>query len=122
MKFELTKLCKNCPFRTDSLKGWLGRKRAEEISFAILEQQGTFPCHKTVDYNNEHDEDGDGVVHQDSQHCAGAMIMLEKMQRPNQMMRIAERLGMYDFRKLVMDSPVFGSSRKFIQHHTKIKN
>lgn len=119
MKFEMTKPCKNCPFRTDCRKGWLGKNRAKEISFAILEQQGTFPCHKTVDYDSE---DGEGITHQDSQHCAGAMIMLEKMQRPNQMMRIAERLGMYDYRKLVMDSPVFGNSTKFIQHHTKRKN
>lgn len=29
-------------------------------------------------------------------HCAGAMIVLEHEERPNQIMRIAERLGFYD--------------------------
>jgi hypothetical protein len=39
-------------------------------------------------------------------HCAGAMIVLEHEDRPNQIMRIAERLGFYDRTALVMDSPV----------------
>jgi len=34
--------CKDCPFRTDSLKGWLGENRMEEI----LDQE-SFVCHKT---------------------------------------------------------------------------
>lgn len=33
--------------------------------------------------------------------------MLEKMQQPHQMMRIAERLGMYDHTKLNMSAPVY---------------
>lgn len=119
MKYEMTKPCKNCPFRTDSLKGWLGKGRAAEIAFAIVQQQGTFPCHKTVDYNSEHDDENEGVVTGESQHCAGAMIMLEKMEKPNQMMRIAERLGMYDYRKLDMKSPVFENDKQFIKHHAR---
>ena len=42
-------------------------------------------------------------------HCAGALILLEKLNLPSQMMRIAERLGMYDRRKLDMLAPVFDS-------------
>jgi len=118
MKFEMKKPCNNCPFRTDSLKGWLGSARAKEISFSIIHQQGTFPCHKTVDYDRE-DEEGSGVVTQDSQHCAGAMIMLEHMKKPNQMMRIAERLGFYDYRKLDMKSPVFKNDKQFIKYHSR---
>lgn len=117
MKFEMTKPCKNCPFRTDSLKGWLGKNRAKEIAFAIIQQQGTFPCHKTVDYDS--DEEGEGVANGDSQHCAGAMIMLEHMEKPNQMMRIAERIGLYDMRKLDMKSPVFKNDKQFIKHHAR---
>lgn len=39
-------------------------------------------------------------------HCAGALIFLEKRNRPNQMMRIAERTGSYDRRTLDMKAPV----------------
>jgi len=46
---------------------------------------------------------------EESQHCAGALILMEKMKRPSQMMRIVERLGMYDATKLQMDAPVFSS-------------
>ena len=35
------KPCKNCPFRKDCLKGWLGEDRAEEICKAE-----SFSCHK----------------------------------------------------------------------------
>lgn len=39
-------------------------------------------------------------------HCAGALIFLEKRYRPNQLMRISERLGMYDRTKLDMKAKV----------------
>jgi hypothetical protein len=34
------------------------------------------------------------------------LIYLEKRQQPHQMMRIAERLGLYDYRQLDMQAPV----------------
>ena len=37
-----TKPCGECPFRTDSMEGWLGEERMS----GILEQ-GSFTCHKT---------------------------------------------------------------------------
>jgi hypothetical protein len=39
-------------------------------------------------------------------HCAGALIFLEKREEPHQMMRICERLGMYDRTKLNMNANV----------------
>ena len=38
---NVKKPCKDCPFRKDSLKGWLGRDRITEII-----NQGSFVCHK----------------------------------------------------------------------------
>ena len=35
--------CRDCPFRKDTLKGWLGERRMTEIVEA-----STFPCHKTI--------------------------------------------------------------------------
>lgn len=39
----------------------------------------------------------------------GALILLEKMRRPSQMMRIAARLGIYDRSKLDMRAPVYAT-------------
>lgn len=111
MDYDLTKPCAKCPFRTDCLKGWLGRARATEI----VNSNGEFACHETTAPDD--DEGGDLVVTEGSKHCAGFLILLEKMERPNQMMRICERIGMYDHRKLKMDSPVFDTAAEFVDHH-----
>ena len=109
MNFNLTKPCANCPFRTDK-DFRLSAERAEEIADGITSRQGTFSCHKTVDYSG--DSDGDEV--DKTEHCAGVLIMLEKMNQPNQMMRWMERIGQYDRTKLKMDSPVFDHTLDFI--------
>ena len=36
--------CKNCPFKKDTLKSWLGRKRMTEIL-----DSPSFTCHKNID-------------------------------------------------------------------------
>ena len=102
MKYDLTRPCKECPFRTD-IRAYLTPARVREICDSLIARQQTFSCHKT----NNFGEDGDGVETHNSQHCAGALIFLEKLNRPNQMMRIAERMRMYDRTKLHMDAPVF---------------
>lgn len=113
MRYEMTSPCAKCPFRTD-VPGYLRRARAREIATTLTRYQQTFTCHATVDYETG---EGEGVDTPDSQHCAGAMIMLEHMGQPNQMMRIAERLGMYDMRKLDMKAPVFTDDSEFTRHH-----
>lgn len=74
----------------------------------------SFDCHKTLDYSSE---DGSGETTDKSMHCAGAMIVLEHEERPNQIMRIAERLGFYDHTKLNMDSPVPQSMDEWVARH-----
>lgn len=56
--------CNNCPFRKDSLKGWLGSERMTEIL-----ESDSFVCHKTTskdkpDSDNKH-----------RKQCAGFMII-----------------------------------------------
>ena len=114
MNFSLKTTCgQNCPFRTDCKSGWLGENRAQEIVDSITRDQQTFACHNTTEF----DDDGDHVRTDGEQHCAGAMIMLEKINRPNQMMRIAERLGMYDHTKLTGRTK-FSISRKNLLNTT----
>lgn len=108
MKFELKKPCKRCPFRND-IQAYLSRDRVEDILDSIIGHQGTFSCHEHNDFTD------DGVVEgKRAQHCAGALIFLEHLEKPNQMMRIAERVGMYDRTKLQMDAPVFDNESDFI--------
>lgn len=115
MKFDLTAPCGNCPFRTD-ITFYLRAERVDEICEALVVDQRTFSCHKTTEHGCR---DGDGHVGPKEQHCAGALIMLEKMDRPNQMMRIMERLGGYDRTKLAMAAPVFDSGSDMIDHYLK---
>ena len=112
MQFLLKKPCQHCPFKTTSLKGWLGRERAEEIIHSITDLQQTFPCHETTGVAGNRPKVG-------PQQCAGSMILLEKNEQPNQMMRIGERLGFYDASALDMDAPVFDEYDDFVDHHTE---
>lgn len=95
MKYNMTEPCDACPFLKDS--GFTAKSLLAHAS-------GEFACHKACKVN-------DGVFQARSQktpHCAGALIFLEKRKQPHQMMRIAERLGLYDRSKLNMNAPVVG--------------
>lgn len=103
MKFDLKTPCKDCPFvKGNTMK--LHPERVNELDDGL--RHTTFSCHKTVEYD---DEDGEGYDTEDTQHCAGALILLEKEGRPGQMQQIAQRIGMYDPAKLNMEAPVYDS-------------
>lgn len=96
MDFTMTVPCSNCPFRrVGGIK--LSKSRIKEIGGMMLDSQGgTFPCHKTADLaKREIDIPRAGEIH-----CAGALIFAEKNGAATQMMRIAERLRIYDHAKL----------------------
>lgn len=115
VKFDLTKPCSSCPFRTD-VPFYLHPGRAKEIAEALLAGQ-TFQCHKTVPYDRGAEtDDGETTypVLPDAQHCAGAAIMLEHMGQPNQWMQVCERMGWRDPKALDLDAPVFRTAAEFI--------
>lgn len=92
MHFDLKTPCKDCPFiLNSSTNSTLRKGRLEEIVDDIR-TGSSFICHKTIQ------EYTDKPVKE--QHCAGALIFLEREDNPNQMMRIAERIGFYDRQKL----------------------
>lgn len=113
--YKLRRPCAKCPFRTD-VPGYLRRERAIEIARSIAEGS-EFPCHETT----VTDEDEFGEEHlvpgSESQFCAGALICMEKQEAPNQQVRIAERLGVYEAERLDMDAPVHSSFVAFVDHH-----
>ena len=112
-RYALRRPCENCPFRTD-IPGYLRPERAREIAESIA-CGAEFPCHKTTVPDPDDDSLNVGAEH--SQMCAGAMILMEHEQAPNQMLRVAERIGLYDAGKLDMDAPVARSFVEFIRHH-----
>ena len=95
MKFDLKTPCRDCPFITGSSTNIsLAKGRIEGIVKDIREDL-SFTCHKTLE-----------LPEMDQQHCAGAMIFLEREENPNQIMRIAERIGLYDYKKLDMNADI----------------
>lgn len=90
MNFNMTKPCVDCPFIVGSRTNrTLAEGRIESIVEDIMNDK-SFTCHKTLEMPSRKQE-----------HCAGALIYLEREDRPNQIMRIAERIGIYDRNKLI---------------------
>lgn len=116
MSFKLRRPCQHCPFRTD-VPGYLRAERAAEIARSLAEG-AIFPCHETtVEVEEEDGDGGDLVAGPDSQFCAGALLCMEKMGTPNQAMRTAERLSLYEHGRLDRRSPVVESLVAFVDHH-----
>ena len=88
---NMSKPCKNCPFRQDSLKGWLGKGRMEEIVAA-----DTFVCHANT-----------------NQQCAGHMLLLKE---GNAFYRLATRLNIH--LELRGEDLIFNTEQDCIDHHT----
>ena len=87
---NVKKPCANCPFRKDSVKGWLG----EAVMTEIL-NEGSFVCHK-------------------KQHlqCAGHMLIKGSS---NDFVQLANRLG-FEI-ELSGQELVFETSDQCIKHH-----
>lgn len=116
MRFDLVRPCAECPFRNDR-PGYLRKSRAAGLYRAIAVDDQTFTCHKTLDYDKCDDDGNPGRRDdKDDQHCAGALIMLEKIRATsgNQMLRIAQGLGIYDPAGLDLTAPVCSSREEFI--------
>lgn len=112
-RYRLRTPCPDCPFRND-IPPYLTKGRVREMERDLA--RGEFHCHKTLDYSKIGDDDEDDQPDsKNAAHCAGALILLEKLNRPSQMMRISERIGLYDRSKLDMDAPVFDSFEEMIE-------
>ena len=101
MKFDLVRPCAHCPFRSDRPFG-LRRGRCEEIADALYRRDLTFSCHETMKQPA-------------TSHCAGALILHEKLGRPNWRIRFAHQLGLFAPSRLHLDAPVVDSVAEFIR-------
>lgn len=102
MKFDLKKPCSTCPFRTDVIFP-LRPARRMEITHALM-GNGSFACHNTVDYS-----EGDNPDPQEEQFCAGALIAMDRDEIlfENGFVRLAERLGVFDYDALDVSVDVY---------------
>jgi hypothetical protein len=90
MNYDMCQPCRACPFLIGS--GFTWKSLTEHAS-------GEFACHMTCELN---EQDVYVPSNEKTPHCAGALIFLEKQNKPHQMMRICERIGIYDRTKLNM--------------------
>jgi hypothetical protein len=100
MRFDLVRPCSDCPFRADRR---FPLRRASEIAEGIFKKDRTFCCHKTV-----------RRWPVEEQHCAGALILHERLGKPNWRIRFAHALGLYDPARLDMLAPVVRSIAEFL--------
>lgn len=88
--------CKDCPFRKDSLQGWLGEDRMTEILAS-----DSFVCHKTT-----------GGALRDRKQCAGHMLIKG---HENAFVRYAARKN--EDLGLKGADLVFDTKQECIEHH-----
>jgi hypothetical protein len=101
MKYTMTTPCDQCPFLdTPNMRRGFPLRRLKEFA------EGQFPCHQTASVVEDEETGSEFRANGKSVACAGMLIFNEKRGYANQMMRICERLGMYDASKLNMKADV----------------
>jgi hypothetical protein len=118
--YDLRAACARCPFRTD-VEPYLRADRAASIA-AGLRQGAQFSCHKTTRVEEVENDEGELVEEMtdgpNAKFCAGALATIENEGQPNQLMRIAESLGMYDAKAMLRRRlPVHDSLSAWVRAH-----
>lgn len=105
MKLPIIKTpCNNCPFRKDSLQGWLGEKRMIEIL-----ESDSFVCHKTTKNDIENTDN------RDRKQCAGFMIIQKDR---STVVRVAKVLKIdLDLKGVDL---IFDNKNDCIEHHKRV--
>lgn len=119
MKYDLKTPCRNCPFRTDDTAiRFACRERAAEIEEQAYRRG--FPCHLSAEHIEDEDtfdgESGGFYPGENTQHCAGALIMYCRSDMGpwpgiNNDDDLYERLC----KRLDFEAPVFDGEDEFIE-------
>ena len=94
------KMCPKCPFRSTSIKGWLGGWSSPEQLVNYVNFEQPFPCHLTMDTDNE-------------KLCAGALLYMRKTCKVPRDKDLARAVSEIDTQDI---SDVLGFD--FIKYHT----
>ncbi len=106
MEHTHKKPCRECPFRKESLPGYLGADNPEDFLATTLDDF-PMPCHLTVDY----EEDGwESLV--GASYCAGALSFFRNMCK---MSRDRKRP------QGEKDETVFSRPDEFLKHHKSLE-
>jgi hypothetical protein len=118
MPYKLKRPCDNCPFLKQGGIRLAPARASGLVENALSEQGNDFPCHKTVEY-----EDDQPPNTQDASHCVGSIIFSLKHDVETQMMRIAARLRLYDPAEIMADkkavASVFDSASQMMRANRK---
>lgn len=124
MDYDMKKPCECCPFRRGTAMRLTKGRVAEVVGMMLNPNGGEFPCHLTIEHLEGDDGENTGFREKNGKgkHCCGALIFAEKNRTSTQMMRICERIGMYDAATLMSDqevvATVFDSYGEAIKHLT----
>jgi len=117
VKFDLTRPCGNCPFRSDKPFHLLPGRVREILGGGEGRRwwpAQSFPCHRTIVYGDG--EDGDETtIPPTAQQCAGVMWILHKENRPNDAMQLGERFGFWNPATLDPTAPFYNSTEDAIR-------
>lgn len=101
--FKLKIACNNCPFRKHGAIELAAHRLEDIASYLLNDDMTTFQCHKTVHNphtGGEFNDDGEYMASGKESMCVGAMIYLEKQNRPTVMMRLGRSMSYYHPDKL----------------------
>lgn len=115
MNFSLKRPCPDCPFVPGAFQG-LRSKRRREIGEAVLHDDKTFTCHKTISGGTD-DETGEYIIGPKDQHCAGLLIVLKKSNKiwDNAMIRLAAMFTLFNPDDLDMNAETYNSVEEFME-------
>lgn len=101
--------CAACPFRRDSLPGWLGDATPEDFMAAVL-GDAPMPCHETIDYSDPGWKEA-WLEGRKGKGCAGSHVFfanIHKLSRdPSRPALPADRVR------------VFARPQEFLSHHQR---
>ena len=100
--------CAQCPFRKD--QDFLSTGRKLQLVYETAHLGLSFSCHKTLDYQRGEGE----LIAEVSQHCAGSLHFLHQIDRPNQVMQIGGRLGVWSIGDLQGGESIHDSIESFV--------
>jgi hypothetical protein len=112
--FDMKKPCANCPFLKADAAVHILPQRVRDIAST----EGSFPCHKTT-VEAETEEGTDLVIGPRTKQCIGLVILLLKIDKPNQMVQVAERLGWLDTDAIMADKAVVDSVHDSVDEMVK---
>ena len=108
MKFDRSQPCSKCPFRRESVPGWLGGHPPQDLVAVVL-RDGAWPCHQTHDGMSFEA----ARQHPRVQHCGGAAAFANNLSKVSRDPEVAKHQRLVGKR-----ADVFGLPQEFIDHHT----